>query len=184
MKKSLLLFVTTGLLSLGTFGRSYAQTESNDIARAASGNAVLFSMNSPAQSHGTPALGDTAPAATPAEAPVAAPAAINPDSVYINPEVRPQFVGGDRAFVQYLMKSIRYPEMALQRRVSGRVFVSFVLSATGKVQDAHVVSGPGSGLNEEALRLIWTMPAWEPGRVNGQPVRVACTLPINFNTGR
>jgi protein TonB len=114
----------------------------------------------------------------------AAPAAINPDSVFINPEVRPQFVGGDRAFAAYVGKAIRYPQQALQRRVSGKVYVSFILSAQGKVQDAHVVSGPGSGLNEEALRLIWTMPAWEPARVNGQPVRVACTLPIAFNSGR
>ncbi|MCI1189523.1 energy transducer TonB [Hymenobacter sp. DH14] len=114
----------------------------------------------------------------------AAPAAINPDSVFVNPEVRPQFVGGDKAFAAYVGKSIRYPQQALQRHISGKVYISFTLSAQGKVQDAHVVSGPGNGLNEEALRLIWTMPAWEPGRVNGQPVRVACTLPIAFNSGR
>lgn len=104
------------------------------------------------------------------------------DSVYINPEVRPQFVGGDKAFVAYLSKSIRYPEQALQRHVSGRVYVSFILSAQGKVQDAHVVRGPGNGLNDEALRLVWLMPLWEPGRVNGQPVRVACTIPISFKS--
>ena len=114
----------------------------------------------------------------------AAPAAINPDSVFVNPEVRPQFVGGDKVFATYVGKSIRYPQQALDRRVSGKVYVSFTLSAQGRVQDAHVMRGPGSGLNEEALRLIWTMPAWEPGRVNGQPVRVACTLPIAFNSGR
>jgi periplasmic protein TonB len=114
----------------------------------------------------------------------AAPAAINPDSVFVNPEVRPQFVGGDKAFAVYVGKSIRYPQQALNRRISGKVYISFTLSAQGKVQDAHVMSGPGNGLNEEALRLIWTMPPWEPGRVNGQPVRVACTLPIAFNSGR
>jgi len=114
----------------------------------------------------------------------AAPAAIKPDSVFINPEVRPQFVGGDKAFMAYLSKNIRYPQQALQRRVSGRVFVNFILSAQGKVQDAHVVSGPGSGLNDEALRLIWLMPPWEPGRSNGQPVRVACTVPISFSSDR
>ncbi len=109
---------------------------------------------------------------------------VYPDSVYINPEVRPQFTGGDKAFAAYLSKSIRYPQQALQRKVSGRVFVSFVLNAEGKVQDAHVVSGPGSGLNDEALRLVWLMPPWQPARVNGQPVRVACTVPISFNTQR
>ena len=113
----------------------------------------------------------------------AAPAVVYPDSVYINPEVRPQFVGGDKAFAEYLSKSIRYPKEALQRRVSGRVFVNFVLNAQGKVQDAHVVRGPGSGLNDEALRLVWLMPDWEPARVNGQPVRVACTVPISFSSG-
>ena len=90
------------------------------------------------------------------------PAAIKPDSVYINPEVRPQFAGGDKAFAAYLSKHIRYPQQALQRHISGRVFVNFILSAQGKVQDAHVVSGPGNGLNDEALRLVWLMPPWEP----------------------
>ena len=112
----------------------------------------------------------------------AAPVVVYPDSVYINPEVLPQFVGGGKAFSEYLSKSIRYPKEALQRRVSGRVFVSFVLNAEGKVQDAHVLRGPGNGLNDEALRLVWLMPNWEPARVNGQPVRVACTVPISFTS--
>ena len=116
--------------------------------------------------------------------PPAAPAPAYPDSVYINPEVRPQFTGGDKAFTAYLSKNIRYPQQALMRHVSGRVYVSFTLSATGKVQDVHVVSGPGNGLNDEALRLVWLMPDWEPARVNGQPVRVACTVPITFDSGR
>ena len=111
-----------------------------------------------------------------------APAAIKPDSVFINPEVRPEFTGGDKAFMAYLSKNIRYPQQALQRRISGRVMVNFVLSAQGRVQDAHVVSGPGNGLNDEALRLVWLMPPWEPARSNGQPVRVACTVPISFNS--
>ncbi|MBJ6110791.1 TonB family protein [Hymenobacter sp. BT523] len=114
---------------------------------------------------------------------VSAPA-FNPDSVFINPEVRPQFVGGDKAFAAYLAKSIRYPQVALQRRISGKVYVNFILSAQGKVTDAHVISGPGNGLNDEALRLVWLMPPWEPARVNGQPVRVACTIPIAFSADR
>lgn len=121
-------------------------------------------------------------------APVSGPAtsASNPtaalmDSVFVNPEVRPQFVGGLRVFAEYVGKAIYYPQQALNRGISGKVYVSFTLSAEGRVQDTYVVSGPGNGLNEEALRLIWTMPAWEPARANGQPVRVACTLPICFN---
>ena len=128
-------------------------------------------------------LAQTGPNPAAQSSPVA-PAAIKPDSVFINPEVRPQFTGGDKAFGAYLSKNIRYPQQALQRRVSGRVMVNFILSAQGRVQDAHVVSGPGSGLNEEALRLVWLMPVWEPARSNGQPVRVACTVPISFNSER
>jgi protein TonB len=58
--------------------------------------------------------------------------------------------------------------------------VRFIWSATGRVTDASVVRGPGSGLNEEALRLVWMMPSWQPARQRGQPVRVSCTLPITF----
>lgn len=116
--------------------------------------------------------------------PAATPAAVYPDSVYVNPEVLPKFTGGDKAFAAYLSKSIRYPQAALQRRISGRVFVNFILNAQGRVLDAHVVSGPGNGLNDEALRLVWLMPPWEPARVNGQPVRVACTVPITFSSDR
>ena len=122
------------------------------------------------------------PTASVLPAPPAVPAAVSPDSVYVNPEVRPRFAGGDKAFLAYLSKNIRYPQQALMRHVSGRVYVSFTLSATGKVQDAHVMRGPGNGLNEEALRLVWLMPNWEPARVNGQPVRVACTVPIAFSS--
>lgn len=109
---------------------------------------------------------------------------ISPDSVFINPEVRPRFTGGDKAFAEYLRRSIHYPAQALQRRISGRVYVNFILSAQGRVTDAHVISGPGNGLNDEALRLVWLMPPWEPALSNGQPVRVACTVPISFNSER
>ena len=104
----------------------------------------------------------------------AAPAAINPDSVFVNPEVRPQFVGGDRAFAVYVGKSIRYPQQALNRRISGKVYISFTLSAQGKVQDAHVMSGPGNGLNEEALRLITWASCTLPWALS---VKLTYTLP-------
>ena len=62
----------------------------------------------------------------------AAPGVVHADSVYINPEVRTQFAGGDKAYMAYLSKSIRYPQQALQRHVSGRVYVNFILSAQGR----------------------------------------------------
>ncbi len=105
---------------------------------------------------------------------------ISADSIFVNPEVRPQFVGGESALRAYMIKNMRYPEKARQQKVTGKVYIRFVLSATGRVTDASFVRGPGSGLNEEALRLVWLMPDWQPGYQNGQAVRVVCTLPIEF----
>lgn len=102
------------------------------------------------------------------------------DSIFVNPEVRPQFAGGEAGLRGYLMKNLRYPDQALRQHVSGKVYVRFILSATGRVTDASVVRGPGGGLNEEGLRLVWLMPAWQPARQRGQAVRVSCTLPITF----
>ena len=103
-----------------------------------------------------------------------------PDSVFVNPQVRPQFAGGGDALRAYLLKNLRYPEQAKFQRVTGKVYVRFVLNTAGRVTDASVVRGPGSGLNEEALRLVWLMPAWVPARQQGQAVWVSCTLPIEF----
>ncbi len=105
---------------------------------------------------------------------------ISDDSIFVNPEVRPQFVGGESGLKAYMTKNMRYPEKARQQRVTGKVYIRFVLSAEGRVTDASFVRGPGSGLNEEALRLVWMMPAWQPGYQHGQAVRVVCTLPIEF----
>jgi len=113
-------------------------------------------------------------------APAAASAAFSPDSVFINPDVRPQFVGGQAALAAYLAKNLRYPAEALRAKATGKVYVRFVLSAAGRVTDASVVRGPGKGLNEEALRLVWLMPAWQPAYQRGQAVRVSCSIPIEF----
>jgi protein TonB len=110
----------------------------------------------------------------------AAALAFNPDSVFVNPEVRPHFMGGDAALAGYMAKNMHYPDGARQQKTTGKVYIRFVLSATGRITDASVVRGPGNGLNEEALRLVWLMPPWQPGYQRGQAVRVVCTMPIEF----
>ncbi|MDO7885850.1 energy transducer TonB [Hymenobacter cheonanensis] len=106
--------------------------------------------------------------------------AFSPDSIFVNPDVRPQFAGGDAALAAYMAKNMRYPEAARLKKTTGKVYIRFVLSAAGRVTDASLVRGPGSGLNEEALRLVWLMPPWQPGYQRGQAVRVVCTMPIEF----
>jgi periplasmic protein TonB len=121
------------------------------------------------------ALTENSPAATgTAAAPPVAPV------VYHAADEMPAFPGGAEAFQKFLRKELKYPEEALRRGVSGRVFVRFVITHEGRIRDAEVVKGLGSGLDQEALRLVRIMPWWTPGRIGGQPVWVAYTLPIVF----
>jgi protein TonB len=108
------------------------------------------------------------------------PAAYYPDSIFVNPQVRPQFKGGDEALGSYMAKNMRYPEAAKFQHITGKVYVRFIVNAEGRIADASVVRGRGHGLDEEALRLVWLMPPWQPGLQQGNPVRVSCTMPIEF----
>ena len=110
----------------------------------------------------------------------AAAQSFSPDSIFVNPDTRPKFAGGDAALAAYMAKNMHYPDAARLKKVTGKVYIRFVLSAAGRVTDASLVRGPGSGLNEEALRLVWLMPPWQPGYQRGQAVRVVCTMPIEF----
>ncbi|RSK47057.1 energy transducer TonB [Hymenobacter rigui] len=104
----------------------------------------------------------------------------SPPVLYHTADEMPAFPGGSEAFQKFLRKELKYPDEALRKGVSGRVFVRFVITDEGRIRDAEVVKGLGSGLDEEALRLVRIMPWWTPGRVNGQPVWVSYTLPIIF----
>ncbi|UOQ74826.1 energy transducer TonB [Hymenobacter cellulosilyticus] len=109
----------------------------------------------------------------------ATPAAAAP-SVYHVAEEMPSFPGGEAAFTKFLRAKIQYPTAALNHGTSGKVHVSFVVDEQGHILDAKVVKGLGFGLDEEALRLVRIMPWWNPGKISGQPVKVAYTLPIVF----
>ena len=92
----------------------------------------------------------------------------------------PAFPGGDAAMLKFLRNKLNYPAEALDRSLSGKVHVAFVVDPEGHLHDPHVVRGLGAGLDEEALRLVRIMPWWTPGRTHGQPVWVSVTLPIVF----
>ncbi len=99
---------------------------------------------------------------------------------FVNVEQKPSFPGGDAAFFKYLGENINYPTFALESEIQGRVLVSFTISESGAITNARVVKGIGGGCDEEALRVIKTMPAWSPGKQNGRPVTVTHTLPVLF----
>ena len=78
------------------------------------------------------------------------------------------------------MNNIKYPEVARTSGITGTVYVQFVVEKDGSISDVKVVRGIGGGCDEEAVRVVKSMPRWKPGKQRGQPVRVYFTLPIEF----
>ncbi|TGE08662.1 energy transducer TonB [Hymenobacter fodinae] len=94
----------------------------------------------------------------------------------------PAFPGGEEALRNFLRAKLQYPQEALNRGVGGKVYVSFLITEEGRIRDATIVKGLGSGLDEEALRLVRIMPWWSPGKNADRPVPVMYTLPIVFRS--
>lgn len=95
-------------------------------------------------------------------------------------EKMPEFDGGQKALNKYLDKNLRYPQIAKDNKIHGTVFVKFVVNEDGSLSDMLVIRGIGGGCENEALRLVQEMPAWQPATQNGKPVKCYFTLPIKF----
>ena len=95
-------------------------------------------------------------------------------------EQMPQFPGGPVSLMQFLSQNVKYPEEAYQKGTQGRVIVTFVVEKDGSITEARVVRSIEPLLDKEALRVINSMPNWNPGTQNGEPVRVKYTVPITF----
>ena len=104
------------------------------------------------------------------------------NKVYTYVEQMPQLPGGggNGAIVAAIQKATKYPPLALRNQVEGRIFVSFTVNAQGDVSDVKVVKGLGSGLDEETIRAVKTLPKFIPGKQNGRAVSVSFTVPITF----
>ncbi len=97
-----------------------------------------------------------------------------------NVQQQPEFPGGEAAMYKWLGDHIQYPAQAAEEGVSGRVVVQFVVSKTGAIENIQVVRGRHPALDKEALRVVKAMPKWNPGRNNGQAVKVTYNLPVTF----
>ncbi|MCD8044070.1 MAG: energy transducer TonB [Tannerellaceae bacterium] len=95
-------------------------------------------------------------------------------------EEMPEFPGGDQELLKFINRSVKYPVIAQENGIQGRVVCTFTVNQDGSVVDAEVVRGIDPSLDKEALRVIGTMPKWKPGKQRGKPVRVRYTLPIVF----
>ena len=95
-------------------------------------------------------------------------------------EEMPQFPGGPQALFEYLSKNIKYPVVAEENGVQGRVIVTFVVERDGSITDVKVVKSVDPSLDKEAQRVVKSMPHWIPGKQNGSAVRVKYTVPVTF----
>ena len=88
--------------------------------------------------------------------------------------------GGMAAFYKYVGSKLKYPPQANRMGVEGKVYVEFVINRDGSIVDARVVRGIGAGCDEEAVRVVASSPAWNPGKQRGKAVRQKYTIPIIF----
>jgi len=103
-----------------------------------------------------------------------------PKEIFTVVEEQPNYPGGDEARIKFLQANMKYPEEAKELGVQGKVFVTFVVEVDGSITDVKVLRGIGSGCDDEAIRVVKSMPKWVPGKQRGVPVRVQFNLPINF----
>ena len=95
-------------------------------------------------------------------------------------EQMPSFPGGPSALMKYLSENVKYPVVAQENGVQGRVVVSFVVEKDGHITDVKVVRSVDPSLDKEAARVVKSMPSWIPGKQNGSAVRVKYNVPVSF----
>lgn len=104
----------------------------------------------------------------------------DPDKNFIIVEDMPEFIGGEKEMLRYLKTNTKYPEIEKKLGNQGTVWVSFVVGKDGKIKNAKIERGVSKYLNQEALRVINSMPDWIPGKQRGKVVNVSYNLPVKF----
>lgn len=100
--------------------------------------------------------------------------------VFFIVEEMPEFPGGEAALRKFIANAIKYPQIAQENGIQGRVYVQFVVERDGSVSNATIARGVDPSLDREALRVVNSLPKWKPGMQRGKPVKVSYTVPINF----
>lgn len=107
----------------------------------------------------------------------------NGEPVFLVVEEMPQFPGGEKGLSEYISKTVKYPEIAKENGIQGKVFVTFVVSKEGEIQEAKIARGVDASIDQEAIRVITELPKWKPAMQRGTAVNVNLTVPINFVLG-
>ncbi len=105
---------------------------------------------------------------------------VQQQQIFVVVEHMPEFPGGMGALMKYLATHINYPALAKESGIQGRVFINFVVEPNGSIDHVKVLRGIGGGCDEEAVRVVKSMPKWIPGKQRGKPVRVSFNLPVKF----
>ena len=95
-------------------------------------------------------------------------------------ENMPEFPGGDLGLMKFIQKNVRYPAIAKEYNITGKVYVSFIVDKKGNVTNVKIVRGVDKNLDAEAVRVVSSLPKYKPGKQRGKAVRVMFTIPINF----
>jgi protein TonB len=102
------------------------------------------------------------------------------ETIFVAAEEMPEFPGGTAALVKFLSLNIKYPAVAAETGIKGKVIVNFVVNKDGSITGAKILRSVDASLDKEALRVVNSLPRWKPGKQGGKPVRVAFSVPINF----
>tara|TARA_B100001142_G_C14230765_1_gene615283 strand:- start:101 stop:754 length:654 start_codon:yes stop_codon:yes gene_type:complete len=102
------------------------------------------------------------------------------DEFFMVVENMPEFPGGDLGLMKYIQRNVRYPAIAKEYNITGKVYVSFIVDKSGVVTNVKIVRGVDKNLDAEALRVVKSLPKYKPGKQRGKAVRVMFTIPINF----
>ncbi len=100
--------------------------------------------------------------------------------VFFIVEEMPEFPGGEAALRRFIAEAIKYPVIAQENGIQGKVYVTFVVDKDGGISEAKIARGVDPSLDKEALRVVNSLPKWKPGKQRGKPVRVSYTVPISF----
>ena len=103
------------------------------------------------------------------------------EEVFLVVEEDPEFPGGLDALSKFIADNIKYPQLAKENNITGKVFVSFVVEKDGRVGQVKILRDIGGGCGNEAVRVVKMMPRWKPGKQRGKPVRTQFNLPVNFD---
>ena len=95
-------------------------------------------------------------------------------------DIKPSFPGGEQKMWEFIGRNLKYPQKARENGIQGRVFVSFIVETDGSISNVKVEKGIGGGCDEEAVRVVKSMPHWLPGKKQGKAISGSCMLPFSF----